>query len=385
MKPLIFISHIHEHRHLGTAIKDEIATLLLNGVDFFVSSDRVSIVGGDRWLDQVEGALNTAAIVLVVCTPESVHRPWVNFEAGGAWMAKKRVVPLCCGGLSPSNLPQPLASRQAYNITIAEDLKDLVALIAREAGLNAPNFAEKNLVQKFTEALSAPADMSDEVISEKEIQDNPQSIRVEMKHQDHDFFDDVYEHDARDNARSRVDKQEEDILSQLRALLAMRFGPKFVSLNYSGIKFPSGSIRAARKEDLQSSGRESSVWCEVTIEIGGQELPLLKDILTHASLRYAKCTLVSYIFPGMIDLEEFAEDLFNRKVEIKRFGKQEIAFGKLDEVDAEVAVQTSNNKVSVQFSDYDFNKLELNSTIGPIYNYLKIADHIKPLNDENAS
>src|SRR6185369_16551484 len=112
MKPLIFISHVHEHRNLGTVIKSEIGCLLLNGVDFFVSSDRMSIVGGDRWLDQIETALNNAAIVLVICSKDSILRPWINFEAGGGWMAKKRVVPLCCGGLDPLDLPQPLASRQ---------------------------------------------------------------------------------------------------------------------------------------------------------------------------------------------------------------------------------------------------------------------------------
>jgi hypothetical protein len=385
MKPVIFISHIHEHRQLGTAIKEEIAGLLLGGVDFFVSSDGVSIVGGDRWLDQVETALNNAAIVLVLCSPDSVHRPWVNFEAGGAWMAKKRVVPLCCGGLRPSDLPQPLASRQAYDITSPEDLKDLVGLIAREAGLNAPDFSAEDLAETFSRALLTPADETDQEPSQMEFRNIPQSIRAEFKLRAHDFFDDVYEHDARDNARSRVDKEEEDILSQLRALLAMRFGPTSVKLDYSGIKFPAGVIRSRRCEDLRSSGYESSVWCEITIEIDGQELALLTDIRTHDSLRYAKCVSVSFLFPGTIDLSAFAEDLFNRKIEIKSFGKQEIAFGKLDIVGAEVAVKGSDKTVSIQLSDYDFKELELNNILGPIFNYLKIADHISPVGDDNGS
>lgn len=327
MKPLIFISHIHEHRRLGTAIKNEIGSLLLSGVDFFVSSDRVSIVGGDRWLDQVETALNNAVIALVVCSPDSVHRPWVNFEAGGAWMAKKRVVPLCCGGLRPDELPQPLASRQAYDITLQEDLRDLVALIAREAGLNAPDFSAEDLAQTLSRALSAPADETGQESTQTEFRHTPDSIHAELKLRAHEFYEDAYEHDARDNARSHVDKEKEKVLSQLRALLAARFGPKSVTLGYFGIEFPAGRIRARGGEDLRSSGYESSVWCEIIIEIDGRELALLVDLRMHDLLRYAECSSVSFVFSGTLDLQAFAQDLINRKLEIKRFGEQEIAFG----------------------------------------------------------
>jgi hypothetical protein len=385
MKPVIFISHIHEHRQLGTAIKAEIVQLLLSGVDFFVSSDRVSIVGGDRWLDQVETALNNAAIVLVICSPDSVQRPWVNFEAGGAWMAKKRVVPLCCGGLRPSDLPQPLASRQAYDIASPEDLNDLVALIAREAGLNSPVFRADELAKTLSHAMSAPLDETNQEPAHTEFRNTPDRIRAKLKLRDHDFFDDVYGHDARDNARSRVDEEGEVILSQLRALLAMRFGPTSVTLDYSGIKFPAGTIRSRRSEDLRSSGVESSIWCEITIEIDAKQFPLLIDIRTHNSLRYAKFASIEFMFPGNIDLSAFAEDLFNRKVEIKRFGKKDIAFGKLDIVGADVTVKAEDNTVAIQLFDFDFKELELTNVLGPIFSYLKIADHITRVDTDNVS
>ena len=82
LKPLVFISHIHSEAEGAIWIKESINELLLGGIDFFVSSDRGTIVGGDRWLEKIEGALKNATIVLVLCSKTSILRPWVNFEAG---------------------------------------------------------------------------------------------------------------------------------------------------------------------------------------------------------------------------------------------------------------------------------------------------------------
>ena len=121
------------------------------------------------------------------------------------------------------------------------------------------------------------------------------------------------------------------------------------------------------------------------MEINGQEVALLTDLRSHDAIRYAKCTLVSFIFPGTIDLTAFAQDLFNRKVKIKRFGKREIAFGKLDAVGSEVTVKGADKTVALQLSGYDVKELNLTSVLGPVFDYLKIADHITPLNDDVVS
>ena len=116
MKPVVFISHIHDEAAVAKWLKDSISKLLLGAVDFFVSSDRTAIIGGDRWLNKIEDALRESPVVLVLCSERSVLRPWVNFEAGGAWVAGKRVVPICHAGMEPLRLPEPLKSLQAYNL-----------------------------------------------------------------------------------------------------------------------------------------------------------------------------------------------------------------------------------------------------------------------------
>jgi hypothetical protein len=140
MKPLVFISHIHSDATVAAWLKEKTSDLLLDGIEFFVSSDRQSIAGGDRWLSKIEEALGRAAIVLVLCSRDSVLRPWINFEAGGAWMAGKRVIPVCYGELRPDALPEPLRTLQAYSIHDPKDLSDLVGLMAQAAGLRSPRF-----------------------------------------------------------------------------------------------------------------------------------------------------------------------------------------------------------------------------------------------------
>jgi TIR domain len=92
LKPTIFVSHINDEAEVAIWIKKSISELLLGGVQFFVSSDGTAIIGGDRWLTKIEEGLRDARVVLVLCSSRSVLRPWVNFEAGGAWIAGKRVV-----------------------------------------------------------------------------------------------------------------------------------------------------------------------------------------------------------------------------------------------------------------------------------------------------
>ncbi len=149
MKPIVFISHVHSEANVAIWLKESISELLLGAIEFFVSSDRSSIIGGDKWLSKIEGNLKTSSVSLVLCSKQSVHRPWINFEAGGAWMAGKRVVPVCHAGMSPRELPEPLRSLQAYELSNPGDLQDLVGLLAREAGLRVPSFDPKKLADSL--------------------------------------------------------------------------------------------------------------------------------------------------------------------------------------------------------------------------------------------
>jgi hypothetical protein len=139
-KILVFMSHIHEEALVATLLQQELSRILLNGIEFFVSSERECIRAGDEWLNKIRDALCQARVVIVLLSPRSVDRNWINFEAGAAWlMGNKCVVPLCHAGLRPSNLPQPLHSFSGLDLKDPHDLQELAGLIAKEAGLSLPH------------------------------------------------------------------------------------------------------------------------------------------------------------------------------------------------------------------------------------------------------
>ncbi|MGC8592355.1 toll/interleukin-1 receptor domain-containing protein [Acidithiobacillus sp.] len=133
-KKLVFISHINEERELAKILSEEIKSSFLGLLDTFVSSDGESLPAGGRWLDSIDTALTNSAIQISLCSPQSIKRPWINFEAGASWIRRIPVVPLCHSGLSKSGLPIPLAMLQGADLDNADDLKVMFAELAKILG-----------------------------------------------------------------------------------------------------------------------------------------------------------------------------------------------------------------------------------------------------------
>ncbi|PWW84198.1 hypothetical protein CYK95_04780 [Clostridium perfringens] len=98
-KPIVFISHITEEKELAYKVKELIEESFLEMMEVFVSSDGESITAGDRWLDNITNSLTSCVIELILCSSESIKRPWINFEAGAGWIRKIPVIPLCHSGM----------------------------------------------------------------------------------------------------------------------------------------------------------------------------------------------------------------------------------------------------------------------------------------------
>jgi hypothetical protein len=115
-KPLLFISHIFEEASLAKLIKEQIESDFIGTLNIFVSSDTESISLGSKWSKEIESALATCGIMILLCSGKSVARPWVNFEAGAGWVRELKVLPLCHSGVTVSSLPSPLNMLQAADL-----------------------------------------------------------------------------------------------------------------------------------------------------------------------------------------------------------------------------------------------------------------------------
>lgn len=116
----IFISHIHEEAPLAKVLQDEIERAFMGQVNVFVSSNLENLPAGSRWLDIISDHLSSSKLVLVICSSESLQRPWVNFEVGCAWIKDIPIIPICHSGYKKATLPVPFSEFNALELE-AED------------------------------------------------------------------------------------------------------------------------------------------------------------------------------------------------------------------------------------------------------------------------
>lgn len=138
-KPLVFISHITQEKEVAIAFKELIEKSFLGMLEVFVSSDEDSIQMGHKWLDRISDGLKKCSIEIVLCSPKSITRPWINFEAGAGWVRDIPVIPLCHSGIEPSKLPMPLNLLQAAKANEISSLKLIFPVLASAINAKVPN------------------------------------------------------------------------------------------------------------------------------------------------------------------------------------------------------------------------------------------------------
>ena len=134
----VFISFIHEEELVAPGVAEFLSNVLGEAVKPFMSSDTSAIYAGERWMDRIVEELKGAKVVVAILSPVSVQRPWVNFEAGAAWITDKIIIPVCFKGLIKDGLPKPYSSLQAVNLDNLDDQEYLVKSVAHHLQLPAP-------------------------------------------------------------------------------------------------------------------------------------------------------------------------------------------------------------------------------------------------------
>jgi hypothetical protein len=110
-----FLSHIKEEAELARTIQQALENDFLRLIQVFVSSDPKCIGAGKEWRSSIKDALGKSDLFIVLCSPASIERPWINIEAGAAWIREIPLVPLCHSGLRAQDLPAQLSQLQALS------------------------------------------------------------------------------------------------------------------------------------------------------------------------------------------------------------------------------------------------------------------------------
>jgi hypothetical protein len=127
-----------------------------------VLSDGTSIAVGDRWLDGVVQALQSADIYAILCSQHSIERRWINIEMGAALARSKPIIPICHTDLNPAQLQRPLEDSQAIQASNPDGLRRLYSRLADEIGSAMPSVdfnALADEVRAFEERHSEQKDM----------------------------------------------------------------------------------------------------------------------------------------------------------------------------------------------------------------------------------
>jgi uncharacterized protein YegL len=167
-KPLVFVSHAHEDAQIAVCLKDFLNEAFPDALDVFVSSDGASIRAGDNWSCAVEVAIRRAEIVLVLLTAKSIDRRWIYFEAGGAYFAGKRVIPICCRDFQLSQLGSPLNCLQALRGHCAEGAAAMLTEISDFFGLGQAQ-ARADSLARFLAGQPCDAGTQEQVRAANEI------------------------------------------------------------------------------------------------------------------------------------------------------------------------------------------------------------------------
>ncbi len=177
----ILISHISEESELAKKLKDWIETTFAGQCDVFVSSDSEDIPPGAKWLEKIGGAMASARVLILIASPTSIARPWINFEAGCGWIKNIPIIPVCHSGQRRGSLPRPLSDFQALEVESAEFSKDLIEGLAKHLSITKVpriNYGEMN--SELLEAASSivqpvsggstPATAAQEAISSEQLE-----------------------------------------------------------------------------------------------------------------------------------------------------------------------------------------------------------------------
>jgi len=154
----IFISHISEETSIAEILKDWIESTFLGQCEVFASSDKTDL-SGNKWISEIDQALDSAVAFLVLFSPTSVKRPWVNVQTGWGWIKGLPIILICHSGLKKDDLPRRISTLQALEINSDGFVSELFTTLAKHLGFSKfPRIDQDEMVRELTAAVGATSE-----------------------------------------------------------------------------------------------------------------------------------------------------------------------------------------------------------------------------------
>jgi len=137
---VVLISHSSKDSEIAKSLVD----LLVAGLGLRISQIRCSSLDGCRLPagadtdDQLREEVNSAEATIGLITPNSMKSPYVLFELGARWGAKRYMVPLLAA-VDPRDLRGPLSGINALSCSNDAQVRQLVDDVRRQLNITCPH------------------------------------------------------------------------------------------------------------------------------------------------------------------------------------------------------------------------------------------------------
>lgn len=153
-KPTVFLSHSSQNRRELLALKTFLSERSGGMIEYFLSSDDVSIAHGKIWPSEIGKALIRMKLMFVFVSPDALKAPWTYFEAGFGLSETGTANIYCLPGTQKGSLPSPFSILQARNLHSARELSLLIRQVNERLGAS----LDENVTrQEFDRIFKKPA------------------------------------------------------------------------------------------------------------------------------------------------------------------------------------------------------------------------------------
>src|SRR4030067_889256 len=97
-KMRICLTHIHEYAEIARVLKKWIESTFAGQCEVLLIGDPEDILFSTDWIEKNDQALEDSEALVIICSPVSIQKPWIHFQAGCAWVKKISTFLACHSG-----------------------------------------------------------------------------------------------------------------------------------------------------------------------------------------------------------------------------------------------------------------------------------------------